>query len=226
MATVGYCMAGSIETSDPGFGGLEKREEQRLVLLLRPAKVICRSGEYLCILRDVASRGARLRLFHPLPHEALMVLELGNGDRYDIEKMWERGDQAGFVFAQAAAVEHLIEERSRYRKRQVRARLTLDAKLTAGGCDYPAVLRNISQQGGSLECEAPLAIEQRVSLAARGLPQLDAKVRWRKGKGVGLVFEQTFKLDQLARLLFELQPFPPAISDDPQDAMFKRALKA
>ncbi len=219
-------MADRIETLDLEFGGLEKREEQRLVLLLRPAKVICRNGEYLCILRDVATRGARLRLFHPLPNEALMVLELGNGDRYDIEKMWERGDQAGFVFTEAAAVEHLIEERSRYRKRQVRARLTLDVKLTAGGRDYPAILRNISQQGGSLECEAPLAIEQRVSLSARGLPQLDAKVRWRKGKAVGLVFEQTFKLDQLARLLFDLQPFPPAIADDPQDAIFKRAIKA
>lgn len=218
-------MAYRVDASDPEFGGQEKREEQRLVLLLRPAKVICRSGEYLCILRDVASRGARLRLFHPLPHETLMVLELGNGDRYDIEKMWERGDQAGFVFTEAAAVEYLIEERSRYRKRQVRTRLTLDVKLTAGGKSYPAVLRNISQQGGSLECEAPLAIEQRVSLTARGLPQLDAKVRWRKGNGVGLVFEQTFKLDQLARLLFDLQPFPPAISEDPKDAIFKRALK-
>lgn len=218
-------MADRIEVSDPQFGGLDKREEQRLVLLLRPAKVICRSGEYLCILRDVASKGARLRLFHPLPAQALMVLELGNGDRYDIEKMWERGDQAGFVFTQAAAVEHLIEERSRYRKRQVRARLTLDVKLTAGGKVYPAVLRNISQQGGSFECEAPLAIEQRVSLTAPGLPQIDAKVRWRKGDGVGLVFEQTFKLDQLARLLFDLQPFPPAIADDPQDAIFKRAFK-
>ncbi|MFM6931087.1 MAG: PilZ domain-containing protein [Novosphingobium sp.] len=219
-------MANTIETANSEFGGLEKREEQRLVLLLRPAKVICRSGEYLCILRDVASRGARLRLFHPLPHEALIVLELGNGDRYDIEKMWERGDQAGFVFSRAAAVEHLIEERSRYRKRQVRARLTLDMTLTAGGKAYPAVLRNISQQGGRLECEAPLAIEQRVSLTARGLPQIDAKVRWHKGKGVGLVFEQTFKLDQLARLLFDLQPFPPAIAEDPQDALFTRAIKA
>lgn len=216
-------MADRVNASDQQFGGQEKREEQRLVLLLRPAKVICRSGEYLCILRDVASRGARLRLFHPLPHEALMVLELGNGDRYDIEKMWERGDQAGFVFAEPAAVEHLIEERSRYRKRQVRAQLSLDLKLTVAGRDYPAVMRNISQQGGSIECDAPLAIEQRVSLRARGLPPLDAKVRWRKGNGVGLVFEQTFKLDQLARLLFDLQPFPPAIADDPQDAIFKRA---
>jgi hypothetical protein len=215
-----------IRASDQQFGGQEKREEQRLVLLLRPAKVICRSGEYLCILRDVASKGARLRLFHPLSAEPLMVLELGNGDRYDIEKMWERGDQAGFVFTQAAAVEHLIEERSRYRKRQVRARIELDVKLTVGGADYPARLRNISQQGGSLECEAPLAIEQRVSLTARGLPQIDAKVRWRKGKAVGLVFEQTFKLDQLSRLLFDLQPIPPAIADDPEDVIFRRAQQA
>lgn len=216
-------MTGMIRASDGQFGVQEKREEQRLVLLLRPAKVICRSGEYLCILRDVASKGARLRLFHPLPVEPFMVLELGNGDRYDVEKMWERDDQAGFTFAQAAAVEHLIEERSRYRKRPVRARLTLEGTLTAAGQVHPATLRNISQQGGQIECDAPLAIEQRVSLNVRGLPPLDAKVRWRKGNTVGLVFEQTFKLDQLARLLFDLQPIPPAIAEDPEEAIFRRA---
>ncbi|MCW1401569.1 PilZ domain-containing protein [Novosphingobium sp. MW5] len=216
-------MAEMFREPDGQFGGQEKREEQRLVLLLRPAKVICRSGEYLCILRDVASKGARLRLFHPLPVERFMVLELGNGDRYDIEKMWERDDQAGFTFAQAAAVDHLIEERSRYRKRPVRARITLEGKMTAAGQAYAATLRNISQQGGQIECDAPLAIEQRVSLSVKGLPALDAKVRWRKGNVVGLVFEQTFKLDQLARLLFDLQPIPPAIADDPEDAIFRRA---
>lgn len=53
-------MAGSELIGPPG--GLEKRETPRYVLLLRPAKVVTQTGEYLCILRDVASKGVRLRL--------------------------------------------------------------------------------------------------------------------------------------------------------------------
>ncbi|MFM5931983.1 MAG: PilZ domain-containing protein [Novosphingobium sp.] len=204
------------------FDGLEKREEQRLVLLLRPAKLLCRSGEYLCILRDVASKGARLRLFHPLPAEAHMQLELSNGDRYDVEKVWERDDQAGFVFQSTAQVDHLLEERSPYRKRPLRARIALDASLAANGQAMPVVLKDISQQGGNIECDAPLARDQRVSLSAPGLGKLDAKVRWQRGKRVGLVFEQTFRLDQLAILLFDLQPIPPAIPEE-VDPIFSKA---
>ncbi|WP_158241521.1 PilZ domain-containing protein [Novosphingobium sp. TH158] len=218
-------MPGTESVLGPGFDGLEKREVQRLVLLLRPAKVIARSGEYLCILRDVASRGARLKLFHPLPRDVLMVLELGNGDRYDIEKIWERGDQAGFVFTHAAQLEHLLVERSRFRKRPVRARVDLPAQVRAGSVVLPAALCNISQQGGSIEGDLPLSVDQRVTLAVKGLPELDAKVRWRRGNRVGLVFEQTFKLDELARLLHRLQPFPPAVAEDEKDAIFRRAME-
>ncbi|MFM5906543.1 MAG: PilZ domain-containing protein [Novosphingobium sp.] len=202
--------------------GLDRREEQRLVLLLRPAKLLCRSGEYLCILRDVASKGARLRLFHPLPAEAHMVLELSNGDRYDVEKVWERDDQAGFVFQSNAPLDHLLEERSRFRKRPLRARIALDATITANGVAALARIKDISQQGGNIECEAAFARDQRVSLTAPGLGKVDAKVRWKRGTRVGLVFEQTFRLDQLARLLFDLQPISPALPEE-CDAVFSQA---
>lgn len=202
---------------------LEQREVERFVLLLRPAKIVARSGEYLCILRDVASKGVRLRLFHPLPPDPFMVLELANGDRYEIEKVWEREEQAGFNFVHRAELQHLLEERSRYRKRPVRLRIEIPTKVTANGETFTSTLRNLSQKGGQVETDMALATDQAIRIEAKGLPALDAKVRWRRGNHVGVVFEQTFKLDELARMVARLQPFGPAIPDE--DPIFAK-LKA
>lgn len=204
---------------------LDRRESPRFVLLLRPAKVVTQSGEYLCILRDVATNGVRLKLFHPLPHERFMALELSNGDRYEVEKIWERDDQAGFHFVHQAELTHLLEERSRFRRRPVRLRLEIPAQLSAAGMTSAGILQDLSQQGGRIETTLALAIDQRVHLAARGLPPLDAKVRWRRGGQVGLVFEQTFKLDDLARRVAAMQPFDPAIPDE-EDAVFAKLKSA
>src|SRR5690606_20786923 len=55
---------------------MDMREAPRFALLIRSAKLICDSGEYLCIIRDVSETGVRLRLFHPLPPDQLLTLEL------------------------------------------------------------------------------------------------------------------------------------------------------
>ncbi len=202
-----------------GYSGLEKREAPRFVLLLRPAKVITSSGEYLCILRDVATKGVRLRLFHPLPPETMVVLELSNGDRYEVEKLWERDNQAGFSFIHPTQLEHLLEERSSFHKRPVRMRLEVPSRITTAGVTMPATLHDFSQYGGRIECDLALAINQRLRLEPQGLPAIDAKVRWRRASHAGLSFEQTFKLDELARHIAQIQPFGPAIPEE-EDPIF------
>ena len=54
----------------------ELREADRSALLLRVAKLICQSGEYVCLVRDVSWTGLRLRLFHALPDERFVFLQL------------------------------------------------------------------------------------------------------------------------------------------------------
>lgn len=210
-------MTQRMNAGPPGFDGLEKRETQRFVLLLRPAKIIARSGEYVCILRDVASKGMRLKLFHPLPADPYMVLELGNGDRYEVEKIWEREDQAGFSFRHPAELKHLLEERSRFRKRPLRLRMDVPARFTVGGKAWPARLGSLSQQGGGIECESLVAIDQRGTLEIPGVPPIETKVRWRRGGAIGLVFEKTFRLDELAAVALHLQPFGPAIPSEEEE---------
>jgi hypothetical protein len=64
---------------------------------------------------------------------------------------------------------------------------------------------DISQQGACIECEKWLAMNELVRLDTGVMPSLYAKVRWRDHPRYGLVFEQTFKLDELARISAPLQ---------------------
>jgi hypothetical protein len=45
----------------------DPRGAARSSLMFRTAKILCESGEYVCVVRDVSATGARLRLFHAAP---------------------------------------------------------------------------------------------------------------------------------------------------------------
>jgi len=193
--------------------GADQRGAARVGLLIRPAKLVAPSGEYLCLLRDASATGVKVRCFHPLPAQA-MVLELANGERHEVERMWEAGDHAGLRFRHAVPVEYLIRESGPYAKRPLRLRVTLPGLLVAGRDVLRVTIRDISQQGARLECDEQLAIDRRFRLEIPGVAPIVAKVRWRRLPAVGLVFEETFRLEDFARLAFRLQPLPQPPGED------------
>jgi len=183
----------------------EQRDGARYSLLIRPAKLVGEDAEYLCVLRDVSPGGCKVRLFHPLPLQGAMVLELGNGDRYEVERVWERDEHAGLRFLAQVPVSYLLNEEGPFRKRPVRLRLAHPALLVAGRETAAVTIRDISLQGARLDCDAHLAVDQQVRLEIPRVRPIIAKVRWRRTAAIGLVFEQTFRLDELARLMLALQ---------------------
>ncbi len=183
----------------------DMRGAQRFTLLIRTAKLVCESGEFLCIIRDVSETGLRLRLFHALPADARMALELANGAVYFIERVWERDSHAGFRFAAPIDVQGFIAEVSPYPRRQLRLRMQFPAVLTAEARASVATVRDLSPQGARIECGRFLALGQRIKLQGDLFPAIQAKVCWRAGSEYGLAFEQVFTLEALAVLAAELQ---------------------
>ena len=183
----------------------ELRSAPRFTLLIRSAKLICDSGEYLCVIRDVSASGVRLRVFHELPSSTKFMLELATGDRFEIERVWEAADHAGFRFADWIDVQGFINEASPFRKRALRLKLDFPATLTADGATAEAMVRDLSREGARVEADLPLAIRQKVKLAAKGLPPIMGIVCWRSPSAYGLVFQQVFAFDELARLAAKLQ---------------------
>lgn len=195
---------GHVSGTDAGSAS-ELRTAPRYTMLIRAAKLRCPSGEFLCIVRDASNSGVNIRLFHPLPAEDRLMLELQNGDMHELELVWQDTDRAGLKFINEADIARIIESPSRFAKRAIRINLEVPARLAIGAANQTITVHDISQQGAKITSEEHLAIDQRVRLIARGLPEVNAKIRWRRGESYGLVFEDTFQFGDLARIVAEMQ---------------------
>jgi hypothetical protein len=185
----------------------ELRAAPRFSLVMRTAKLLCESGEYVCIVRDISATGAKLRLFHQVPPDTHLYLELANGQRYAMERMWQEGEHAGFRFASPIVVAEFVEETSDHPRRPMRLGLQRSALLTGGGRDWRAMMVNLSQQGAGIEASGEIPVGQLVRFEVPGLPLRFGHVCWRRKFAHGLAFQNAFRLDELARYAFELQPF-------------------
>ena len=186
---------------DEGEPTLEQRATARFTLLIRTAKLISTSGEYLCVVRDVSSEGVKVRTFHQLPDGEDFAIELASGERQPVDKVWEDGWVYGFHFAAPVPLERLLAEApDGMRKRPVRLHLALPLQLHVEGRAIDSTFVDISQHGACIECPEHLAINQRLRLTSDCLPELVGCVRWRRRPFYGLIFEQTFRFDELARL--------------------------
>lgn len=193
-----------------GVSGADMRAAPRFTLLIRVAKLTLDDVEVLCILRDASATGAKVRLFAPLPPHHRLVLELANGERFPAKVVWQAGDNAGLQFDEPVAVERLIDEvGTGSGRRQVRLRVNLEGVLHSGGEAVPVRFHDLSQQGAHISGEKWLLVNELVRVETPGGPQggraIYAKVRWRNHPNYGLVFEQTFRLEELARFVAALQ---------------------
>lgn len=198
---------------------VEMRSAPRSSLMCRTGKILCESGEYVCIVRDVSATGAKLRLFHSVPPDDHLFLELANGDRYAMERVWAQGDHAGYRFSCTIDVDRFIAEPSPHSRRPIRLNLRRAADATADGIVSPVVLLDLSQHGARIEAGRKFALEQKLWLTVEDQPARFGCIRWRRGYTHGLVLQQSLGLEQLAQHAFALQPFvPTADYGDPAGA--------
>jgi hypothetical protein len=183
----------------------EQRRAPRFTLLIRSAKLTSPFGEFLCIVRDVSETGVSVRLFHPLPAEVPLTLELPNGDRHALDRVWEDEGRAGFRFAREPDIERLLESPSAFAKRPVRVNLEVPCDLMVNMRWVAGRILNLSQHGALISTLERLSLVQRVKLRAEGMPEVAAKVRWRQDDRYGLSFEDTFQFAELASLAFDLR---------------------
>jgi len=193
------------DSYSPWDGEADRRHAPRFALLIRAAKLTCANAEFLCVVRDASEEGVSVRLFHPLPPGVELMLEMPNGDRYQLQRVWEDEDSAGFRFREPVELDRIIEGPSRFPRRPVRVRLEVPCYLLFGGRRVRAMIGNLSQQGALIRTQEYLSLVQRVRVEVDGLPEIAAKVCWRQPDCYGLSFEGTFQFAELAALAFDLQ---------------------
>lgn len=187
---------------------VDRRASPRVLTLIRPGKLVIDGHEFLCIVRDISEGGVKLRLFHAVPGHTSARVEFDNGETCAVRALWQEGDLAGFAFEGQPDLARLIASPGGAPRRPPRLNVRLEAVLSAGGMRTPVVVRDLSQRGACIECSGWLMIDELVRLESEALPTLHAKVRWRRPPYYGLVFEQTFRIDDLARVCSQLAAEP------------------
>ncbi|HWK40646.1 MAG TPA: PilZ domain-containing protein [Croceibacterium sp.] len=183
----------------------DQRNAPRFTLLIRSAKLVSPVSEFLCVVRDASETGISVRLFHPLPADVPLTLEMPNGDQHPLERVWEEEGKAGFRFTEEVDIGRIVESPSEFARRAVRVRLQVPCDLVVDGRTVSATIVNLSQQGAQIYTTERLSLIQRVRIIADGMPEVAGKVRWRSGDNYGLSFEDTFQFAELAGLAFDLQ---------------------
>ncbi|HSQ95890.1 MAG TPA: PilZ domain-containing protein [Croceibacterium sp.] len=184
----------------PAAAAADHRAASRYTPMIRTGKITAVTGEFLCVVSDISATGVSVRLFHPLPRDDALKLEMPNGEELAIETVWEHDGRAGFRFALPVHLPRVLSGHSTWPKRPIRLKLDMPAKLAGLTGRFDATIRNISLQGAQVECATRLAIDQRLRLSSKVLPEIVTKVRWRKGQHYGLVFDNTFQFADLARI--------------------------
>lgn len=199
---------------------VDMRGEKRASLLIRSAKLVCQSGEYPCVVRDVSSGGCKLRHFEEMPPETYVLLELANGETFAMLRVWSRNMESGYRFLSSIDVEAFIEEASDHPRRPIRLRIRHSAMVWSEGKPVEALLVNFSQGGAGIDAAAELPLRKAVRLSIPGIPDQFARVCWRRGLAHGLVFDRSLSMAELARYAIDLQPFLPASALDQMPLMF------
>jgi PilZ domain len=196
-----------VEHSDPTHSGVEQRQSHRASLLLRRAKLVCQSGEYLTLIRDVSEEGIGLGFLHDVPPEARTLLQLANGMTYPVERVWAQSRQAGYRFGCTITLDEFLNENGPHPVRPLRLRMEGKVRIQDGRTAMEATLVDLSCEGAKIVCEDDLRTKGLISFELPGMaPQL-ASVRWNDGDHFGLQFQHPLTTEELAECAFLLQPF-------------------
>jgi hypothetical protein len=187
----------------------EERSAPRFTLLIRAAKLVTSHGEFVCVIRDVSETGVSMRLFHASPKGEPIELHMPGGSVYELTNVWEKGNEAGFEFAKPVDTQQLINEVGNFPKRGLRLGLVFPVKISGLSQSCEGVVENFSQQGARFECDGLFAIDQslRIECADKeiAIGEIRAKVRWRRNREYGVVFDDTLSLGDFAKLAAKIQ---------------------
>lgn len=216
-----------METAQEGSGEGPLRQDSaqaahgaqhRRSLLLRSAKVVCASGEYVCLVRDVSQIGTSLSFLHDVPPDARMILALANGLTYPIERVWSGRRQAGYRFGAHVLMEEFLHERAPFELRPIRLEIPARARTIDGRERAPVRMLDISTHGAKFESLSDYNLHQLIGFQIEGVQQYLGELCWREGTLYGLRFQHPLALRELAGLALALQPFgaptPGDLSED------------
>jgi hypothetical protein len=181
----------------------ERRTEPRQTTLLRVGKLVVGGEERLCMIRNISSAGAMIKLYQPLAVDVRVEVEITPDCPVSATVIWAEEDLAGVGFDEpldvVAALRGLKHD-GPYRRvaRTPRLQLRRPAKICTDTLEAQVLLCDMSLNGAKIETGEKLAHDSEIALFVEGLPPLAGRVRWCKDHHAGLEFDIPMQMDTLA----------------------------
>lgn len=184
----------------------ERRAEERHTSLLRVGKLVTPEDQRLCMIRNISSAGAMIKLYQAIEVGRSIEVEVTPDCPVAATVIWVQDDLAGIAFVEPIDVIAALKGGSRmgpYRRvaRTPRLRIRRPATLHTDDLECDVMLCDLSLNGAKFETDAALATEMEVALFVEGLPPLTGRVRWCHDLHAGMEFDIPVQMDVLAQWL-------------------------
>jgi hypothetical protein len=181
----------------------ERRIEDRTTTLLRAGKLIVGDEQQLCMIRNISSAGAMLKLWRPLATGDTVAVEITPDCPEPATVIWSQDDLAGVAFAKPIDVAQALRGGTRegpYRRiaRTPRLRIQAPARLCTEASGWDVDLCEVSLNGARIETPELFFCDEEVTLAVDGLAKVPGRVRWCHDGFAGIEFARPLAMNVLA----------------------------
>jgi len=181
----------------------ERRGEERQTTLLRVGKLLVEGEQRLCVIRNISSAGAMIKLYQPIDEGARIEIEPTPDCPAEATVLWVRDDLAGVAFTDPVDVIAVLKGEGRagpYRRvaRTPRLSVRRPARLCTEDAEFEVLLCDLSLNGAKIVTEQVLVEDSEIALFIDGLPALPGRVRWCHDAMAGMEFDIPIAMDMLA----------------------------
>lgn len=179
---------------------VERRADERLIPLLKVAKLIGPDGDRLMRLRNITAGGLMAEITEcPAVGEQVDV-ELSS-QRIPSSVIWIRDGLVGIKFDQSVDLGELLagrKPRHGFRPRPPRLAVDCKASIRVGKSYYTVDVHDISLGGMKVEPIEEYCVGKDVVVMVDSLKPIKGEVRWFADRRAGIVFKKPLEFDQLA----------------------------
>jgi len=179
---------------------VERRTDDRLVPLLRVAKLVSNDGERLIRVRNVSAGGLMAEIADPPQVGEQVSVELSS-QKIPSSVVWIRDGMVGVKFDQTVDLGELLagrKPRHGFRPRPPRLEVACKASVRVGKTYYTVDVHDISLGGLKVEPIDEYCVGKDVVVVVESLRPVKGEVRWYSERRAGIVFKKPLEFEELA----------------------------
>ena len=179
---------------------IERRADERIVPLLRIAKLITEGGERLARVRNVSAGGVLAEISDCPAVGTHVQVELSS-QKIPSTVIWIREGLVGLKFDQAVDLGELLagrKPRHGFRPRPPRLEVACKASVRVGKFYYTVDVHDISLGGMKVEPIEEYCVGKDVTVVVESLRPIRGEVRWYRDRRAGIVFKKPLDFEELA----------------------------